>query len=107
VAARLNRSLEANTSRVGELFTASVTSPLLGSKGQILVPRGATVFGHVGQIDASSDGSGPIVRLAFDSLMFFGRRYAFDASVAGADSSARLAEGTVLTLRATRPLTLP
>jgi hypothetical protein len=80
--ATLNQSIGTTSSHVGDQFTATVSSPLIASDGETVVPSGATVTGHVtGLHSGSVVGEQSVIRLDFDRLDMNGRSYPFDASV--------------------------
>lgn len=79
---RLNQTLGTSQSRVGDPFSATVTTPLSTSSGEVVVPEGAVVHGHVTGLHASQRaGDQAAIRLDFDSLSVNGRTYPFDANV--------------------------
>ncbi|MFI5230626.1 MAG: hypothetical protein ACHQWU_16255 [Gemmatimonadales bacterium] len=81
--ATLNQAIGTRSSHVGDQFTATVSSPLVASDGETVVPAGATVTGHVTGLHAGSVvGDQSVIRLDFDRLDFNGRSFPFDASVA-------------------------
>jgi hypothetical protein len=80
--ATLNQSIGTTSSHIGDQFTATVSSPLIASNGETVVPAGATVTGHVtGLHSGSVVGEQSVIRLDFDRLDMNGRSYPFDASV--------------------------
>lgn len=98
--ARLNQTLGTRSNRVGDRFTATITEPVLTRNDEIVVPSGATVTGHVtGLHEATIDGSGAVIRLAFDDLMIDGRRYPFDAAISSVDASGQSTGSTSSTVR--------
>lgn len=48
----LDQPLSTQTSRPGEDFTARVEEPLLSPSGAVIVPRGATITGHVAKVQS-------------------------------------------------------
>ncbi|HEU4643622.1 MAG TPA: hypothetical protein VFS44_14290 [Gemmatimonadaceae bacterium] len=79
---KLNETLGTSQNKVGDPFTATVSTPLSTSSGQVVVPEGAVVHGHVTGLHASSHaGDQAAIRLDFDSLSVNGRSYPFDANV--------------------------
>jgi hypothetical protein len=67
---------------VGEEFSAKVTENLVAENGQVAVPEGAEVYGHITGIRESSNSDQPsVIKINFDRLVFDGRSRAFDASV--------------------------
>jgi hypothetical protein len=74
-----------NTHKVGDRFTASLTSPVSGSNGAV-IPSGATVSLEVTRTKRSENANDPIVmEFRVVSVSFDGRTYPLDASVASAD----------------------
>lgn len=82
----LDQTLSTKRSRVGDRFTARVTTPLVAADGRVVVPRGAVVSGTVTGLD-DSDHLGDIaaIRIYFDRLMLRGRTYPFEAEVVDTD----------------------
>lgn len=79
---KLNESLGTLSSHEGDRFTATVADPVSAQGGLTAVPAGATVFGHVSGLHvANLPTEQAVIRLAFDSLTFYGRSYPFDASI--------------------------
>jgi hypothetical protein len=79
---KLNESLGTSSSHEGDRFTATVADPVPARGGLTAVPAGATVFGHVSGLHAANlPTEQAVIRLAFDSLTFYGRSYPFDASI--------------------------
>jgi len=87
----LDQTLSTERSRVGDRFTARVTTPLVAADGQVVVPRGAVVSGTITGLD-DSDHLGDIaaIRIHFDRLTVRGRTYPFEAEVV--DTDVRLEE---------------
>lgn len=56
----------------GERFTARVTSPVVSHDGQVLIPDGARVVGHVAALQEGERGQPPAAALTFDSIQFAG-----------------------------------
>src|SRR5215208_2031923 len=89
MSARLNQPVGTKSARIGDAFTATVTTPITAQKGHILIPRGATLFGHLSSVRAPTDADDQaVVRLAFDSVLVFGRQYPFAASIDGIEPGA-------------------
>jgi outer membrane lipoprotein SlyB len=84
--ARLDDSLGTDRSKVGDRFTATVTTAVTADNGETVVPAGATVHGTVTGLDNSDRaGDNAYIRLDFERLSFGGRDYAFDADVVATD----------------------
>lgn len=83
---RLDDAVGTATSRVGDVFTATVAAPLRTRSGRTVVPAGARVTGRVTELDDSdSAADGAVVRLDFDRIEVGGRTHPFDAKVVAAD----------------------
>jgi hypothetical protein len=79
---QLDQQISANDSRIGDRFTAHVTTPVVAQNGAVVVPAGAIVEGRVTGIEPSRDPTRPaLIRLDFDALRIGDRRYPFTASV--------------------------
>jgi hypothetical protein len=80
-----NQQVCTNTHKVGDRFTASLTSPVTGSNGAV-IPAGATVSLTVTQAKRSENANDPIVmEFQVNSVTYGSRTYQLDASVASAD----------------------
>src|SRR6185503_13346334 len=77
---RLDQTLGTSTSKVGDVFTATVERTLYASDGSIVVPAGAQIEGRVTARDDSDHAGDPaLLRLAFDRIRFNGQSFAFSA----------------------------
>jgi hypothetical protein len=80
-----NQQVCTNTHKVGDRFTADLTSPVSGSNGAV-IPAGATVSLTVTRAKRSENANDPIVmEFQVNSISYGGRTYQLDASVASAD----------------------
>lgn len=80
-----NQQVCTNTHKVGDRFTASLTSPVSGSNGAV-IPAGAAVSLEVTRAKRSENQNDPIVmEFRVNSISYGGRTYPLDASVASAD----------------------
>jgi hypothetical protein len=80
-----NQQVCTNTHKVGDRFTANLTSPVSGSNGAVL-PAGAAVSLTVTRAKRSENANDPIVmEFQVNSVSYGGRTYQLDASVASAD----------------------
>lgn len=61
---RLNQDLGPGISSVNGTFSARLTSPIVGSRGRVLIPVGSLVHGHVVHVDEASRR----VEIAFDRI---------------------------------------
>jgi len=80
-----NQQVCTNTHKVGDRFTASLTSPVSGSNGAV-IPAGATVSLTVTRAKRSENVNDPIVmEFEVNSVSFGETTYRLNASVASAD----------------------
>lgn len=80
--ARLDDSLSTDRNKVGDRFSATVTTAVTAENGATVVPAGATLRGTItGLEDSDRVGENAYIRLDFETLSFGGREYAFDADV--------------------------
>jgi hypothetical protein len=74
---------------IGEEFSATVTDNLVALNGQVAVPEGAKVYGHItGMRSAPNAGDPSVIKLDFDRLAFDGRSHSYDASVTRVETPA-------------------
>jgi len=79
---RLNETLHARRTEVGERFTATVITPLVTTDGRTVVPAGSAVSGVVTGVDPSTrPGDIAAIRVNFDRLRIGDRSYPFTAEV--------------------------
>lgn len=85
-AVTLNETLSTETNRVGDMFTATLPSPIRAEDGQIVVPAGAVIRGRLTQVDKSGHvGETGVIALAFESISFEGQSLALDGTVVKAN----------------------
>ena len=90
----LNQTLSAQTGRVGDVFTATLREPLRDGAGNAVVPAGAAVRGRLTEVArAGTLGESAVLRLAFESVSFFGRSLALEGTVMRAEPQRRLRPG--------------
>jgi hypothetical protein len=86
-AVRMNQELSTRTSSVGQTFTASLSEPLMGSDGRVLIPAGATVRGRVTESSVSGRvGQDTQLRVEFTSISSGGQTYTISATTLEADA---------------------
>jgi hypothetical protein len=79
---RLDQTLGTSSSKVGDVFTATVEHTLRASDGSVVVPAGAQIEGRVTARDDSDHAGDPaLLRLAFDRIRWNGQSYPFSASI--------------------------
>lgn len=83
---RLNETLSTETNRVGDGFSATLSAPILGSAGEVVIPAGALIRGRLTQVAKSGHvGETGIISLAFESVSFDGRSLPIEGSVVKAN----------------------
>lgn len=75
---KTNQTLGYN-SRVGTEFTMKVDDAVKAQNGQIAVPEGSVIYGHISGLNANHDPE--VIRLAFDKIMVEGKSHPFAAAV--------------------------
>jgi hypothetical protein len=84
---RTNAKLSGKDNHIGDEFTATVTDNLIAENGEITVPEGAIVYGHItGLRSAPNAGDPSVIKVDFDRLVVNGRSRPFDASVTKVDA---------------------
>ena len=80
--ATLDHTLGTSTSKVGDVFSATVAQTLRASDGSVVVPAGAKIDGRVTARDDSDHAADPaLLRLAFDRIRFNNQSYPFSAAI--------------------------
>jgi hypothetical protein len=78
----LDQPLGADTSHVGERFTARVQQPLRTPSGTVVVPEGSIVSGQVTELKRSEHvGDQAAIKVDFDSIRVAGRQSPLEAKV--------------------------
>jgi len=81
-AVTMDQSISTRTNSAGDGFTATLQDPIMDTDGNVLVPAGATVHGHVTRVAASGDVTKTaVINLAFDRITWGGKSVPLDASV--------------------------
>lgn len=89
-AVRMNETLSTETNVAGDGFSATLTDPIVGPDGTVLIPAGATVRGRVTAAEKSNRvGETAVIKVAFESVSFGGRSYPMQASVVEAEVERR------------------
>lgn len=87
---RLDDSIGTDRNKVGDRFTATVTTAVTAQNGATVVPEGSVVHGTVTGLDDSDRvGENAYIRLDFETLTIRGRDYALDAEVVATDLETR------------------
>src|SRR5690606_14457247 len=88
--AESNQPIGTERNRVGDRFTATVTTPLVAQNVQTVVPQGALIHGVITGLDDSDHlGDQAAIRVDFERISFQGRSYPFDAEVVDTDVETR------------------
>ena len=94
----LDQELNTETSQVGDVFTATVTAPVIVGN-RVAVPAGATVTGTVTAVQASGgSGEDAILKVAFSSVTVDGETFPASISVAQANPTTKNRDGTAETV---------
>lgn len=87
IRARLLTRLSSTESQQGEAFRTTVSSDVV-KDGQVLIPAGAEIDGHVVQVDKGTVRSGGAILLRPETVILAdGSRYSIDAQVTGTPGS--------------------
>jgi outer membrane lipoprotein SlyB len=79
---RTNAKLSGKHNSVGDEFSVTVTDNLDAQNGEITVPEGAMIYGHITALqEAPHAGDPSVIRVDFDRIVVNGRSRAFNARV--------------------------
>ena len=79
---RTDSKLTGKHNRVGDKFAMTVRENLMAQNGEVAVPEGSMVYGHISAIkDAPHAGDPSLLKVDFDRLVVRGRSHPFDAQV--------------------------
>jgi hypothetical protein len=79
---RTNSKLTGKHNRVGDQFSMTVRENLVAQNGEIAVPEGSMVYGHITALkEAPNAGDPSLVKVDFDRLVVRGRSHPFNAQV--------------------------
>jgi hypothetical protein len=85
----LEAKLTTESSKVGDEVHATISQDVLGDGGQVLLPAGTRLSGHVMESQASTGPDSPaVLRLAFESVTVDGEQRPLKASVVEMDVQA-------------------
>lgn len=89
-ALRLNEELSTERNQPGDGFSATLSEPILDSRGNVAIPAGATVRGRVTKSAKSGRvGETAVITVAFEAVSFNGRSYPLQATVIEANPERR------------------
>ena len=75
IAIRTNETIDSRNDRVGQTFNAQVAQDVLGSSGEVLIPKGSDASLILRQISSGGTTGSPELALDLDSMTVQGRRY--------------------------------
>lgn len=79
---RIDQTLSTEKTKTGDRVTATVWSPVIARNGDVVVPRGAKVYGKVTGIDDSDDPTDrALIQIDFVELEFLGKLYPVKAII--------------------------
>lgn len=82
----LDESLSTETNQTGDAFMATVSEPVYGTDGNVVIPAGAKVRGRITQVQKSGRvGETAVLSVAFETVSFGGESFPLDATVVQAN----------------------
>ena len=79
---RTNAKLSGKHNNVGDEFSVTVTDNLVAQNGEVAVPEGAMIYGHITALkEAPHAGDPSVIRVDFDRIVVGGRSRPFNATV--------------------------
>src|SRR5690348_6693746 len=79
---RTNSKLSGKHNQVGDEFAVTVRDNVVAQNGQIAVPEGAMVYGHITALqEAPHAGDPSLIRVDFNRIVINGRSRPFNAAV--------------------------
>lgn len=79
---RTNSKISGKHNNVGDRFAVTVRDNVVARNGQIAVPEGAIIYGHITALkDAPHAGDPSLIRVDFDRITMHGRSHPFNATV--------------------------
>lgn len=80
IAIQTNEAIDSKTARVGQTFNAQVAQDVMGSNGEVLIPKGSDATLVIRQVSSGSTTGSPDIALDLNSLTVGGRRYTVNTS---------------------------
>jgi hypothetical protein len=80
IAVRTNETIDSTTAREGQTFSAVLAGDVLGSSGEVLLPKGADAQLVLRQISTGGTTGSPDMTLALQSVNSSGHRYQVSAA---------------------------
>jgi hypothetical protein len=106
---RLDQTLTLNETKAGDLFSMTVSSPVMAMNGDVVVPRGARVHGKIRRIDPATNGSLLRIAIEVEALEVEGKRFPMQANIIEMGESSNknaFVAGMKMTLRVSEPVLL-
>ncbi len=75
IAIRTNETIDSRNARVGQTFNAQVAQDVLGSSGEVLIPKGSDASLILRELSSGGKTGTPELALDLDSMTVQGRRY--------------------------------
>jgi len=75
IAIRTNETIDSRNARVGQTFNAQVAQDVLGSSGEVLIPKGSDASLILRELSSGGKTGSPELALDLDSMTVQGRRY--------------------------------
>jgi len=97
---RLDQEIGTKSSKVGDIFTATVTNPVVAQNGATVVPVGSRVYGKITGLDNSDRvGDAAAIRVDFERIVVGGTEYPLSAKVTATNLETRGADTRSETIR--------
>ena len=98
--ARLDQEIGTKSSKVGDMFTATVEQAVVAQNGATVVPAGAKVHGTVTGLDNSDHvGEPAAIKVNFEHIVMYGRTYPFEGKITATNLETRGADTRNETLK--------
>ena len=75
ISIRTNETIDSRNDRVGQTFNAQVAQDVLGSSGEVLIPKGSDASLILRELSSGGKTGSPELALDLDSMTVQGRRY--------------------------------
>ena len=75
ISIRTNETIDSRNARVGQTFNAQVAQDVLGSSGEVLIPKGSDASLILRELSSGGKTGSPELALDLDSMTVQGRRY--------------------------------
>lgn len=86
---RTDSKLSGKHNKIGDQFAVTVRDNVMAQNGQVAVPEGSQVYGHITALkEAPHAGDPSLIRVSFDRIVVNGRSHSIDAAVTKVSSPA-------------------